>query len=161
MLPHIPEEQRTQTTVNLTWVTLTVQMSHCTQVKLHWVRWLVVLDITALDHQQNSDIRYDWHSPVHTVHGHDFILALRLHDATLLLLLHAAWVVDDIIVLSILYGTWKISIVLFKMQVFTELLLSLCWMFWLHLHVTRTLTIKQQLRFYCYLGVTYDYVGRL
>ena len=46
----------------------------------------MVLDITALDHQQNSDIRYDWQSPVETVHGHDLILALCLHDETLLLL---------------------------------------------------------------------------
>jgi hypothetical protein len=50
---------------------------------------------------------------------------------------------DDITVVSILYRTWKISIVLFKMQVFTKLLLSLFWIFWLQLHVTRTLTIKQ------------------
>jgi len=50
------------------------------------MRWLVVLDITALDHQQNSDIRYDWQSPVQNVHGHDLILALHLRDTTLLLL---------------------------------------------------------------------------
>jgi len=90
MLPHIPEEWRPQTTVNLTWVTSIVQMYQCTQVQLHWVRWLVVLDITALDHQQNSDIRYDWQSPVQTVHSHDLLLALHLQDATLLLL-YAAW----------------------------------------------------------------------
>jgi len=90
MLPHIPEERRPQTTINHIWVTLAVQMYQCTQVQLHWVRWLVVLDITALDHQQNSDIKYDWQSPVQTVHGHDLILALHLCDATLLLL-YAAW----------------------------------------------------------------------
>lgn len=40
----------------------------------------------------------------------------------------SSWL-DDITVASILYGTWKISMILFKMQVFTKLLLSLCWMF--------------------------------
>jgi len=44
------------------------------------------LDITGLDHQQNSDVRYDWQSPAQTVHGHDLILVLHLCDATVLLL---------------------------------------------------------------------------
>jgi hypothetical protein len=55
----------------------------------HCVRLLVVLDITMLEHQHNSDIRYDWQSPVQTVHSYELILALHVHDTTLLLL-HAA-----------------------------------------------------------------------